>query len=333
MKSKIFTLSMVLLLTASPFFTKGQNQISKDGFFKSLSLDPVMTLHNKSATAIECITISYKIDGKEMQKYKFGGTLPANTSVDIPLPRMQVSNGMHFFDASVSTSGGESLKSKTFAEGLSFTISPGAKLKSGTVRDGNNNNNEETEIDKSDCSCQNGDGLDEDISFWFSIYINDSHKLNAFASTDYGKIWFPGLWDERTGLENEWNQAVFTDPANSNRSYRLIVSTEPVSENFTYFGIAQEETASSDLDYLSCKAYPNPFSDRVNIEYTITQRSDIDIIISDISGKIIAQPVQAVTHGKGKYTFNYNASKLKPGVYYCIIQSGDKKQTLKLVKK
>ncbi len=175
----------MFFFAASPFFLiKGQNQVSKSGFFKSLSLDPVMTLHNKSATPIECITITYKIDGKQTEKYEFGGTLPAYTSVDILLPRMQVSNGMHFFDASVSAKNGESLKNKTFAEGLSFTLSPGTLS--------NGNNEEAHEHNKSACSCDNNKGLDENISFWFSVYLNDRLQLDAFGSTDKGKIWFPG---------------------------------------------------------------------------------------------------------------------------------------------
>ena len=332
MKNKIFTFTLMLFFAASPFsLIKGQNQVSKSGFFKFLSLDPVMTLHNKTATPITCITIDYKIDGKQMQKFKFGGTLPANTSVDIPLPRMQVSNGMHFFDASVASSGGESLKNKTFAEGLSFIISPGNRLTTGVLSDGNN----EKEIvkNKSACSCENGDGLDEDISFWFSVYLNDRHQLDAFGSTDKGKIWFPGQWDERAGLENDWNQAVFADPANRNRTYKLTVSTESVPENLTDFGITENKTSSTELNVFKCSAYPNPFSNNVKIQYNLTKDAIVDIRIADISGKTLAHPVQQLQHGKGNFTFTYKASKLSPGVYYCIIQSGNKKQTLKLVKK
>ena len=326
MKNKILTFTLMFFFAASPFFLiKGQNQVSKSGFFKSLSLDPVMTLHNKSATPIECITITYKIDGKQTEKYEYGGTLPAYTSVDIPLPRMQVSNGMHFFDASVSAKNGASLKNKTFAEGLSFTLSPGTLS--------NGNNEEVREHNNSSCSCQNGNGLDEDISFWFSVYINDRHQLDAFGSTDKGKIWFPGQWDEKADLENDWNQAIFTDPANRNRTYQLNISTEPVSENLTNSGISRENISGTDLDYFTCSAYPNPFSENVTIKYNLIQDAKVDIRITDLSGKVLSHPVNVLQHGKGRYTFTYNASKLSRGVYYCIIRSGNKKQTLKLVKK
>jgi len=331
MKNKILTAILMLLTASSPILIIGQNQVSREGFFKSLSMDPVITLHNKSASPINCIIINYKINGGEMQNYRFGGTLPANTSVDIPLPRMQVTNGMHFFDASVTAQNGESLKGKTFAEGLSFTLSPGNKISSGIKNNGNND--EKPQREKSPCDCQNGDGLDEDISFWFNLYINDSHKLDVFGSIDHGKIWFPGKWNEIAGLENKLNTAEFKDPLIKNRIYSLTVSTEPVENYMVNFGLASSVENKYEPNMFKCFAYPNPFSHTVNIQYNITEDASVDMQITDLSGRVLAHPIQQLQHGKGNYTYEYNANNLTPGVYYCIIQSGNIKRTMKIVRK
>jgi len=328
---KNLQLLIVFLIVMPSFILKGQNSVSKSGFFKSMALDPVITLGNKTNSPIDQIVINYKIDGGEMHFFEFGGTLPANTTVDIALPRVNVKNGMHFFDASVSARNGSSLKNYTFAEGLSFTLSPGNKIKAHNKN--NKNALEQNKKKKSDCDCENGKDLDKEISFWFSVFVDDSNKLDAFASTTKGKLWFHGKWTERNGLKSKWSRAIFIDPSNSNRTFKLNISTQPVHENGSYSGFSEDKTSDLELNQLKFKAYPNPFANKVNIEYNITQAADVGIIISGITGKIIAHPVNAVTHGKGRYTLEYSAEQLSKGIYYCTIIYGDKKQTVKLIKK
>jgi len=331
---KNLQLLFVFFIVLPSLIAKGQNNntnsVSKSGFFKSLALDPVITLGNKTNSPISQIVINYKIDGGEMHFFEFGGTLPANTTVDIALPRINVKKGMHFFDASVSARNGEPLKNYTFAEGLSFTLSPGKEIKAHNKNAKKNLN--ENKKKKTGCDCENGKDLDDAISFWFSVFIDDFNKLDAFASTTKGKNWFHGKWDQRSGLENTLNRAVFTDPSNNQRIYRLTISTKSVPENISYSGFIEDKTSDLNLRDFKCKAYPNPFTSIVNVEYNISQIADVEIVISSISGKIVAHPVQAVKHGKGNYTLEYNSGNLPRGVYYCTIQYGNKRHSLKLIK-
>lgn len=332
MKHKIFTICAVFFFSISAVLTNAQNQVSKTGFFKSLSLDPVITLHNSSASPIECIKIHYKIDESQKQTYEFGGTLPANTSVDIALPRMNISKGLHFFDASVTTPYGESLKGKTFAEGLAFNMSPDIEVTRKTKKKDKKVEAEKKETVEKGCDCENREEFDEDISFWFNVYISDSHKLDAFASIDKGKQWYQAEWDEAAGLENDFNTAKFKDPTGRNRNYSLSISTTPISNNSIAYDSPEDESKNIDLDYFESKAYPNPFKDYVNIEYLVTEDCKIEITVCDIMGKVIETPVNSIMHGKGKYTYRYTAPNLLQGIYYCTIRCGNKTQTLKLVK-
>ena len=69
------------------------------------------------------------------------------------------------------------------------------------------------------------------------------------------------------------------------------------------------------------KSYPNPFRERLNIEYNLAENSDVRIIIYDIYGKLINTLVNEKQQA-GDYSVQWNADSSPQGEYIIKIQAG-----------
>jgi aminopeptidase N len=61
--------------------------------------------------------------------------------------------------------------------------------------------------------------------------------------------------------------------------------------------------------------YPNPFNPVTKIRFDIPSRSDVELKVYDISGKLVSTVVTGVMES-GIYTADFNASNIASGVYY-----------------
>jgi len=94
---------------------------------------------------------------------------------------------------------------------------------------------------------------------------------------------------------------------------------------YDYNGI--EEDAINTLDL---KVYPNPFSEKTTINYTLTKDENVELLVVDIMGKeIIKFPIQKQL--KGNQSIIINASSLTSGIYFYKIKAGNSVQKGKLI--
>lgn len=89
--------------------------------------------------------------------------------------------------------------------------------------------------------------------------------------------------------------------------------------------------AEHDLNPFSIHLYPHPFKDEVTIAYELSETSEIKLDIYNCSGQRIATLVDAVKQ-QGMYELCYDGRELKPGIYFCVLKTGKKVQTVKLIK-
>jgi glucose/arabinose dehydrogenase len=68
--------------------------------------------------------------------------------------------------------------------------------------------------------------------------------------------------------------------------------------------------------------YPNPFTKVTNIPFTISKAEKVNLVLFDISGRIVKVLVNA-SKDKGTHAVNFNAGSLAKGVYYYRIQAGE----------
>ena len=75
---------------------------------------------------------------------------------------------------------------------------------------------------------------------------------------------------------------------------------------------------------------PNPVNHTTKIVYELNKDCHVHLDIMDVSGKIVASPVDenSVT---GKHSVDVDCSVFAPGVYFYTLQAGDYRQTLRMV--
>lgn len=95
-------------------------------------------------------------------------------------------------------------------------------------------------------------------------------------------------------------------------------------KNELFIGMLKDNLLSvEDENVLATNIYPNPSSDNTNIQFTLTEGSDIKISITDALG--IEQKVIFDSYLEyGTYNINLRTQGLIPGFYNCVI--GDKNE-------
>jgi hypothetical protein len=85
---------------------------------------------------------------------------------------------------------------------------------------------------------------------------------------------------------------------------------------------------------INISVYPNPFSERAVLRYSVVNTSRVKIDIVDVLGRTIHTLVNEVMpEGSYEKTLENTVNVYPPGVYYCIVTVGDKRKTIRLVMK
>jgi hypothetical protein len=77
-------------------------------------------------------------------------------------------------------------------------------------------------------------------------------------------------------------------------------------------------------------SYPNPFKDRANIRYKLTERDDVTLKIYSSAGEQI-QTLVAQSQDPGFHLVEFDASDLANGVYYYRLRTSDRSETGRMV--
>ena len=75
--------------------------------------------------------------------------------------------------------------------------------------------------------------------------------------------------------------------------------------------------------------YPNPFNSSTNVTCDLPERALVSLKLYDISGREV-YAVAEKTLNAGSYTFHIDAETLPSGLYYCRMEAGEYRQTIKL---
>jgi len=84
----------------------------------------------------------------------------------------------------------------------------------------------------------------------------------------------------------------------------------------------ENENQGSPNTFMLFWNYPNPFNAMTKISYSIPKSSFVSLAIYNILGKKVHTLVNEFQQA-GKYTFDFDASKLSNGVYFYKLQVGN----------
>lgn len=80
---------------------------------------------------------------------------------------------------------------------------------------------------------------------------------------------------------------------------------------------------------LNISAYPNPFSERINVQFTIVEDDSYKLFVTDITGKIVKRLKDEIMK-VGKYNLEYSNLDLSNGCYFVCLESKKSKIAKKI---
>jgi len=101
-----------------------------------------------------------------------------------------------------------------------------------------------------------------------------------------------------------------------------------------FTGIEEQDNTISDK-ISSVEAYPNPFSNKTNIRFTLNENSNVSINIINLQGEIIKTIISDQSFVKGQHDIIWEGrdnkgNKLPAGAYFCTVETGYLFETQKL---
>jgi Zn-dependent metalloprotease len=126
----------------------------------------------------------------------------------------------------------------------------------------------------------------------------------------------------------------YIEPCLSNNKMLVVDNGYPYPYSEEY--INKELKKDSIINDISQKenifeSYPNPFNNSTQIIFSIQETTNVRLYITNIYGTEILELVNNEL-SKGIHNINIKSSDLASGIYYCILETKDRKRHIKLVK-
>ncbi len=172
------------------------------------------------------------------------------------------------------------------------------------------------------------------------LSIGNSHlKSVYFVNKDTGWAvgWYGFIYRTNDGGAT-WEQQVSNTTVNLNAIYftsntnGIIVGEKGLILTTTTGGIPTQVSSLQNLtkNFLLSQNYPNPFNPTTMVNYQIPKDGNVTIKVFDNLGREVATLVNEYKT-TGRYSVEFNASKLSSGVYYYLLTSGEYKSVKKMV--
>ena len=81
------------------------------------------------------------------------------------------------------------------------------------------------------------------------------------------------------------------------------------------------------------KSYPNPSNNEAVIEFNIVNGTNLKISVYNILGQNVVTLVNNESYAAGVHNVKWDTSKVKSGLYFCKLETGNASQTLKMIVK
>jgi hypothetical protein len=100
------------------------------------------------------------------------------------------------------------------------------------------------------------------------------------------------------------------------------VPASPANFNQLEFSLTgAKESKNRVTGFVLKNNYPNPFNPSTTIEYSLSERSSVSLVITDILGQQVRVLIDE-EQSAGSHTVSFNADNLPSGVYYYSLRSG-----------
>ncbi len=153
---------------------------------------------------------------------------------------------------------------------------------------------------------------DNNLNWSSSVLIKSSASYVTYTSTSKER------WGDYTGITRRHNS---TRPSvwasgmygTSNKLWNTWVAE--VHDNDIY-----AELNENSFNRTEMKLYPNPVIDNFTLEFNLDQKTDLQIDIKDMNGKLIKQLYKGFGNVGGN-VFSFNKANLSEGIYFLVISN------------
>lgn len=81
----------------------------------------------------------------------------------------------------------------------------------------------------------------------------------------------------------------------------------------------------------SYKILQNPLSNILNLEYNLTDNSNVNLVLHNMSGQVVKTLINNTRHSSGSYSESFDVSGLKPGIYLARFTAGSVTKSSKIL--
>ncbi len=132
--------------------------------------------------------------------------------------------------------------------------------------------------------------------------------------------------------ENGNAEISIIEPFTQSGTAEVIVTGQNIEPYFGTVDVIQ--TSISDYSSVLGKVTisPNPFSEKVKIEFNGKSSTHIQILMVDLLGKVIKELSYSEVQKTGRNSIEINTLELNPGLYFIQIEAEGKRETYKIIK-
>lgn|GEM_PF-2104373 len=137
----------------------------------------------------------------------------------------------------------------------------------------------------------------------------------------------PGMYYVQ--VEGAPTSAPFGPTFDSDEPYRLHIRTRATAFDSRYTSTTTDApTSENDIRLTN---YPNPFTEETTLEWFLPERTEVSLTIHNFFGQKIATIVNTRALSAGIHTYPFHSNHLPDGVYYAILQAGERQIVQKVV--
>lgn len=164
---------------------------------------------------------------------------------------------------------------------------------------------------------------------WYTVTELNSKEFVVEYSTDGVNFQADGTIAANGNSNSRINYSYrFTKINGATMYFRLLLVDLDGSTDYSATVVVRISGAQQQL---SAQAYPNPFTERLDISLTLSRKSEVDVKLFDMNGRVVRNQVFSGQNGSNRLTLNA-LSDLRSGIYILSITAGEEKWMQKVIR-
>lgn len=165
---------------------------------------------------------------------------------------------------------------------------------------------------------------------WVTSSEENNYGFEVYRS-EYGKEHWKYIgFVKGSGTKNTQTIYRYEDKNLNKGQYEYSIKQVDFNGNYEYFYLKDFVSISPPAKIFISQNYPNPFNPVTKIDFELSQREFVSLVIYDISGREVKTLVNEYKDS-GFYTVEFNATALSSGIYFYRFKAGDFIKTMRMI--